>query len=199
MTLEEALTESLKLKGGNFLTSALRKWSLDWSKYSIIQLNKKLLENEDILFAADILTSTKHIDQTHAFLVVSNLRIISYYDGNEIEHFDTLPLSKIQTIETGGSDLSAYVSIISLTDTFQVFDKPAVITKLHDVLNDLLYKQNSTDSSEQSPHSPASPINENSSNETDTIQALKSYKELLDAGVITQEEFEKKKTQLLNL
>lgn len=196
MTLEEALTESLKLKGGNFLTSALRKWSLDWSKYSIIQLNKKLLENEDILFAADILTSTKHIDQTHAFLVVSNLRIISYYDGNEIEHFDTLPLSKIQTIETGGSDLSAYVSIISLTDTFQVFDKPAVITKLHDVLNDLLYKQNSTDSSE---HSLVFPVNQNSSDETDTIQALKSYKELLDAGVITQEEFEKKKAQLLGI
>ena len=54
MTLEEALNESLKLKGGNFITSAFRKWSLDWSKYAVIKLNEKFLDNESILFAIDI-------------------------------------------------------------------------------------------------------------------------------------------------
>lgn len=31
------------------------------------------------------------------------------------------------------------------------------------------------------------------------IQKLKSYKDLLDSGVITQEEFDKKKSELLDL
>lgn len=33
----------------------------------------------------------------------------------------------------------------------------------------------------------------------DVIEELKGYKELLDSGIITQEEFETKKEQLLNL
>lgn len=40
------------------------------------------------------------------------------------------------------------------------------------------------------------PIKEDSE---DDIQKLKSYKELLDTGVITQEEFDKKKKELLGL
>lgn len=31
------------------------------------------------------------------------------------------------------------------------------------------------------------------------VQKLKSYKDLLDSGVITQEEFDKKKSELLDL
>ena len=34
---------------------------------------------------------------------------------------------------------------------------------------------------------------------TDSIEHLKRYKQLLDAGVITQEEFDAKKKQLLGL
>ena len=36
-------------------------------------------------------------------------------------------------------------------------------------------------------------------NELENIQKIKSYKDLLDSGVITQEEFEKKKQELLNM
>lgn len=36
------------------------------------------------------------------------------------------------------------------------------------------------------------------SSENEKIKALKGYKELLDSGVITREEFEKKKTNILN-
>ncbi|MCR5202620.1 MAG: SHOCT domain-containing protein [Lachnospiraceae bacterium] len=35
--------------------------------------------------------------------------------------------------------------------------------------------------------------------ENDNITKIKKYKELLDAGAITQEEFDKKKNELLNL
>lgn len=37
------------------------------------------------------------------------------------------------------------------------------------------------------------------SNETSPVEDLKKYKELLDSGVISQEEFDAKKKQLLNL
>ena len=187
MTLEEALNESLKLKGGNFITSAFRKWSLDWSKYAVIKLNEKFLDNESILFAIDISMTNKHFDNTSGFFVITNIRVLFYYTDGTIERLDVLPLNAIQTLELGGSDIWSHLHIVGLTDTFHIQDKPVVISKIHDILDDLVYS------------SKASPINENSSNETDTIQVLKSYKELLDAGVITQEEFEKKKAQLLNL
>lgn len=37
------------------------------------------------------------------------------------------------------------------------------------------------------------------SNEASSVEDLKKYKELLDTGVISQDEFEAKKKQLLNL
>lgn len=40
---------------------------------------------------------------------------------------------------------------------------------------------------------------EKSESELENIQKLKSYKELLDSGVITQEDFNKKKAKLLNI
>lgn len=38
-----------------------------------------------------------------------------------------------------------------------------------------------------------------SDKEVENLQKLKAYKDLLDSGVISQEEFDKKKTELLNL
>lgn len=40
--------------------------------------------------------------------------------------------------------------------------------------------------------------NEKKKKETENIEKLKNYKDLLDSGVITQEEFDKKKEELLN-
>ena len=39
----------------------------------------------------------------------------------------------------------------------------------------------------------------NSAQKSDPIEDIKKFKELLDIGVITQEEFDKKKKELLNL
>ena len=41
--------------------------------------------------------------------------------------------------------------------------------------------------------------NSNVQNTNDPITEVKRYKELLDNGIITQEEFDKKKKELLNL
>lgn len=38
-----------------------------------------------------------------------------------------------------------------------------------------------------------------SNDELENLEKLKSYKELLDSGVITQKDFDDKKAQLLNL
>ena len=38
-----------------------------------------------------------------------------------------------------------------------------------------------------------------SRDEMENLKKIKEYKELLDSGIITQEEFDKKKTQLLKL
>lgn len=41
-------------------------------------------------------------------------------------------------------------------------------------------------------------VHEMSANATDSLKAIKALKELLDMGAITQEEFEEKKSKLLN-
>ena len=112
MTLEEALNESLKLKGGNFITSAFRKWSLDWSKYAVIKLNEKFLDNESILFAIDISMTNKHFDNTSGFFVITNIRVLFYYTDGTIERLDVLPLNAIQTLELGGSDIWSHLHIV---------------------------------------------------------------------------------------
>lgn len=43
------------------------------------------------------------------------------------------------------------------------------------------------------------PAKSNNTTENDNIEEIKKYKELLDSGIITQEEFEKKKKELLNI
>lgn len=43
------------------------------------------------------------------------------------------------------------------------------------------------------------PIKPKKTNNLDNIESLKKYKELLDSGIITQEEFDAKKKQILNL
>ncbi|MBP1560265.1 MAG: SHOCT domain-containing protein [Oscillospiraceae bacterium] len=40
---------------------------------------------------------------------------------------------------------------------------------------------------------------EKGNREADNIEKLKKYKELLDSGIISQDEFDKKKSELLNL
>lgn len=46
---------------------------------------------------------------------------------------------------------------------------------------------------------PVAPIVEEESAAMDSVEELKKYKELADSGAITQEEFDEKKDQLLNL
>ena len=199
MTLDEALSESLALKGGNFITAAFHKWSLDWSKYAVIKLTEKLLESEDVLFAAELPIYNKHFDHTSGLFVVTNIRVIFYYNNSSVEQFDTIPLNMVESIETGGSDVSAYLAIIGKNDTFQVDDKPLLIEKLHEVLNDLLYVHPQTAAPEAALVQDAEPAQDLSSDAADIAEALKSYKDLLDTGIITQEEFDAKKRQLLGL
>ena len=199
MTLEEALSESLALKGGNFITAALRKVSLDWSKFEIIKCKEKLLENEDILFASDLPIRNKHFDHTPGLFVVSNIRVFFYYNDASVERLDVIPLDKIQTIEISSDKFSTYLSVVGLTDTFIIDGKAPLMEKLHEVLNDLLYVHPQTAAPEASLPQDAEPAQDLSSDAADIAEALKSYKDLLDTGIITQEEFDAKKRQLLGL
>ncbi|MBE6982238.1 MAG: SHOCT domain-containing protein [Ruminococcaceae bacterium] len=52
---------------------------------------------------------------------------------------------------------------------------------------------------EESPNKQSQPNNPNGETEAQKIAILKQYKDLLDNGTITQEEFEAKKKQLLGL
>ena len=65
--------------------------------------------------------------------------------------------------------------------------------------NDLKYGANrSKASSTKSSTAPAAPKPSKVSAEAERIRLLKEYKELLDSGVLSQEEFDKKKAELLN-
>ena len=64
--------------------------------------------------------------------------------------------------------------------------------KARDLINQMIYDKSQNSESSESESSA-------SDNMAQAAEALKSLKELLDSGIITQEEFDTKKKQLLNL
>ena len=143
------------------------------------------------MFSISTLTKVGSIGGSITGLLTITKRRILVCSGNS-SHSTCIemPIDTIESMSVEDYDLFVELHIIGRRDSFTFSENPKFIELAKKTLDTLIYNQS---------QKAASAETQPSSNETDTIQALKSYKELLDAGVITQEEFEKKKAQLLNL
>ncbi len=109
-------------------------------------------------------------------LTVTNKRI---YGSTELGHDVNIPLSKISSVTLGGLN-GLFFSYAGNNVGFYHCQN---VDDVYDVVSELLIKISS----------------KSSSDEISNAEEIKKYKELLDCGAITKEEFEKKKKQLLGL
>ena len=195
MTLEQALEESLSVIATGFFSKVKRALATPPS-WDIRAIKSSLLENEDVLFAAKIELGDSHdkIGGLMGVLIITDLRVLYYYSTSEKDWtLDQIPVDTIESIEFSRSYTSSYLSVYGKSSIFHLnSDRHVLMQKARDLINQMIYDKSQNSESSESESSA-------SDNMAQAAEALKSLKELLDSGIITQEEFDAKKKQLLNL
>ncbi len=124
--------------------------------------------------------------QQNGALIVTNVRVVFYRKGILGEVIESIPLDKLTSVERkstmGHHTIRMHTSHDDLE--FKTFDKQK-LEALVQVIESRMAKANATST-------------ESSSNNQHPLEVLKKLGELRDAGVITTEEFEAKKREILS-
>ena len=195
MTLEQAFEESLNVISTGLFSKVKRAFAEPLPR-DIRAIKSSLLENEDVLFAARTNLSDSHdkVSGLWGILVITNLRVLYYYGPNKDNWtLDQIPVDTIESIEFSRSYTSSYLSVYGKSSIFHLnSDRHVLMEKARDLINQMIYDKSQNSESSESESSVSDDM-------AQAAEALKSLKELLDSGIITQEEFDAKKKQLLNL
>ena len=195
MTLEQALEESLSVIATGFFSKVKRALATTPS-WDIRAIKSSLLENEDVLFAARTNLSDSHdkVSGLWGVLIVTDLRVLYYYSTSEKDWtLDQIPVDTIESIEFTRSYNTSHLSVYGKSSIFHLnSDRHVLMEKARDLINQMIYDKSQNSESSESESSVSDDM-------VQATEALKSLKELLDSGIITQEEFEKKKAQLLGI
>ena len=195
MTLEQAFEESLSVISTGLFSKVKRAFAEPLPR-DIRAIKSSLLANEDVSFAAKIDLGDTHdkIGGLMGILIITNLRVLYYYGPNKDNWtLDQIPVDTIESIEFSRSYTSSYLSVYGKSSIFHLnSDRHVLMEKARDLINQMIYDKSQNSEFSESESSA-------SDNMAQAAEALKSLKELLDSGIITQEEFDAKKKQLLNL
>ena len=195
MTLEQAFEESLSVISTGLFSKVKRAFAEPLPR-DIRAIKSSLLANEDVSFAAKIDLGDTHdkIGGLMGILIITNLRVLYYYGPNKDNWtLDQIPVDTIESIEFSRSYTSSYLSVYGKSSIFHLnSDRHILMEKARDLINQMIYDKSQNSESSESESSA-------SDNMAQAAEALKSLKELLDSGIITQEEFDAKKKQLLGL
>lgn len=195
MTLEQAFEESLSVISTGLFSKVKRAFAEPLPR-DIRAIKSSLLANEDVSFAAKIDLGDTHdkIGGLMGILIITNLRVLYYYGPNKDNWtLDQIPVDTIESIEFSRSYTSSYLSVYGKSSIFHLnSDRHVLMEKARDLINQMIYDKSQNSESSESESSV-------SDNMAQAAEALKSLKELLDSGIITQEEFDAKKKQLLGL
>lgn len=164
-----------------------------WGEKHFALIEQALAADEDVLMCFiglhNYVSPTKH-DSNYAY-AVTNKRIIMAQKKMIGEALQSVALDHVNDITFTSGFLMGVVTIDTMKEKFNVaVDKSQaknISERLHDLLIDL--------------KRPAPKVQPSSAQKAvdDQINLLYELKELLDAGVLTQEEFDAKKKQVLGL
>lgn len=195
MTLEQAFEESLNVISTGLFSKVKRAFAEPLPR-DIRAIKSSLLANEDVSFAAKIDLGDTHdkIGGLMGILIITNLRVLYYYGPNKDNWtLDQIPVDTIESIEFSRSYTSSYLSVYGKSSIFHLnSDRHILMEKARDLINQMIYDKSQNSESSESESSVSDDM-------AQAAEALKSLKELLDSGIITQEEFDAKKKQLLGL
>lgn len=159
----------------------------------MIERAEDLLDNgEEVLYIdrANVVTTdliTKKSSKLPIVIILTPQRIILYSKVMLNKTIEYIELSKINSFGVQTDHLYGYINIATVTKSYQIYvarDKE-MIQKTQYVFNEAMKKLQEN-----------SIINKSELSQADEI---KKFKDLFDQGIISQEEFEAKKKQLLGL
>ena len=165
-------------------------WNKKWGIKHFKLVEENLLPNEEVKMVFiglhNYISSTKH-DGNFAYAITNKRIIMAQKKQITGENFQTVSLENINDITFKSGVLLGTLTVDTIKETFNIgLDKESaksINSVFHNVIDNL--KNISI--------SPEIPINNFS-----VADELRKYKELLDLGVLTSEEFELQKNKLLN-
>lgn len=168
----------------------------NWGIKHFKVIEEHLLPNETVLMTFiglhNYISTTKH-DSHYAYAITNKRIMMAQKQMIAGEKMQTVYLDNLNDITFKSGIVMGTMAIDTIKEVFNVgLDKisaKAIFEKAHLVIDEIRNSANA-------------PVSETTSSLVDKISPadeILKYKQLLDAGAITQEEFEIKKKQLLNL
>ncbi len=158
-------------------------------------IEKNLGADEDVIFSFiglhNYVSMTKH-DNNFAY-AVTNKRILLGQKRVVGEVFQSIALNRINDITFQSGLAYGVITVDAQTERFNVAVIKNQAQNINSKLHDLLFELKNESNVQPAPVVHTAPAAASSADE------IRKFKTLLDDGIITQEEFEKKKSELLSL
>ncbi len=167
-----------------------KKWGI--KHFKVIEDN--LREDEEVYMAfiglKDYKSMTKH-DNNYAY-AITNKRIMFGQKKMFGENFKSVVLDRINDISSSTGAMLGIVTIDTLGETFNVGVDKKTADNISKEAHRIIFDMRSGELGDKK-----DVVKEKL--ELDPATEIKKYKELLDDGIITEEEFDKKKKELLGI
>ncbi len=181
-TAEEMANFCIENGTGSGMT---KKWTT--KHFGVVE--NQLNDNEEVLFAFvglyNYISATNH--QNNFAIAITNSRIIAGQKKMLGENVNTISRKHLNDISKSTGFVMGILSVDTFKETFNIATNKKEINTIYEGINQILFEED------------VQPIVTNNQETKSPVEQLKEYKELLDMEIITQEEFESKKKELLSL
>lgn len=166
------------------------------SKKNLERSLSTLWENEEVVYISPTNAVIKDANtaeekKSPGIFILTDKRVILYYKVLFNETVEAFEISEIKAINCQAQGIAGgHINIHTVVKTFDI-----LVTGNRDIMKQI------QDTIEKTVHKYKNPSNDKQEDAKTLSDAdeIKKYKNLLDEGIITQEEFEAKKKQLLGL
>lgn len=171
----------------NFGKGVSKKWAL--KHFGLLE--KNLDGNENILMCFcglhNYISATKH-DSTFAY-AITDRRIIMGQKKMIGEHFQSVSLNNLNDITFSSGVLMGIITIDTFKEKFNVAVDKVSGRNINDAIHSVLITKSSNNQ--------ANSNNDNNERSLSIAEEIKKFKDLLDIGAISQEEYDQQKEKLL--
>lgn len=166
--------------------------------FDLIALN--LVDDEEVIFTfiGYYNWDTQNKLTNNCAFAITNKRIIIAQNKLIGDFSQSISLDRINDVSIKNGLIIGVITIDTAKEIFQVGANKAIIQNIYHQIQLVIEKAKQLKSEQQTQHVIVKNDNQLNS-EKNVVLQLKEMKELLDLGILTPEEFEKKKKELLNL
>lgn len=162
-------------------------WNKKWSLKHFSLIERALADDEEVLMCFAGLhnyVSTSQHDNNFAYAITPK-RIIMAQQKVIGQVFQTVDIDNLNDITLNTGMLMGIITIDTIKEKFNVAVGKDIARNINDAIHDILFSLKEEKKSSVSPQT------------IDSTDVILKFKNLLDMGAITQEEFDRKKKELL--